>query len=187
MKGWSGFSARRRWASTRSSSIIARTSASESSVILLISCEVLKPSKKWRNGTRASRVAAWATSARSCASWTELEHSWAKPVVRVAMTSEWSPKIESAWAAIERAATWKTAGVSSPAILCMLGIMSSRPWDAVKVVLRAPPWSAPCSAPAAPASLCISITAGTLPQMLVRPSQAHWSASSAMGEDGVIG
>jgi hypothetical protein len=187
MKGWSGLRARRRWARTRSSSIIARTSSSPSGVTLLISCEVRKPSKKWMNGTRAASVAAWAISARSCASCTELEQSWAKPVARVAMTSEWSPKIESACAAIERAATWKTAGVSSPAILYMLGIMSSRPWEAVKVVVSAPPWSAPCTAPAAPASLCISITAGTLPQMLVLPSLAHWSASSAMGEDGVIG
>ena len=60
------------------------------------------------------------------------------------------------------------------------------PCDAAKVV-SAPPWSAPWTAPAAPAALCISITVGTLPQMLVLPSLDHWSASSAMGEDGVIG
>ena len=36
---------------------------------------------------------------------------------------------------MERAATWKTVGVSSPAILNMLGIIRSRPWDAVKVVV----------------------------------------------------
>jgi hypothetical protein len=148
---------------------------------------VRKPSKKWIKGTRASRVAACAISARSCASCTELEQSWAKPVARVAITSEWSPKIDSACAATERAATWNTAGVSSPAILYMFGIIRSRPWEAVKVVLRAPPWSAPWSAPAAPASLCISITVGTLPQMLARPSLDHWSASSAIGDDGVIG
>ena len=49
------------------------------------------------------------------------------PVDRAAITSLWSPKIESACAASERATTWKTAGVSSPAILYMLGIISSSP------------------------------------------------------------
>ena len=50
------------------------------------------------------------------------------------MTSLWSPKIDSAWVAMARAATWITAGVSSPAILNMLGSISSRPCDAVNVV-----------------------------------------------------
>ena len=36
-----------------------------STSILFTSCEERKPSKKWRNGTRASSVAAWATIARS--------------------------------------------------------------------------------------------------------------------------
>ncbi len=43
------------------------------------------------------------------------------------------------WAASERAATLSTIEVSSPAILYMLGIISSRPCDAVNVVLSAPP------------------------------------------------
>src|ERR1700745_675078 len=90
-------------------------------------------------------------------------------------------------AASDRAATWNTAGVSSPAILYMLGIISSRPWEAVNVVPSAPPCSAPCSAPAAPPSLCISTTAGTVPQRFVRPLLDHSSASSAIGEEGVIG
>jgi hypothetical protein len=64
-------------------------------------------------------------------------------VPRAAITSEWSPKIESPWAASDRAATWKTVGVSSPAILNMLGSMSRRPCDAVKVVASAPAWSEP--------------------------------------------
>ena len=64
--------------------------------------------------------------------------------------------------------TWKTAGVSSPAILNMLGIISSRPWLAVNVVASPPPCSAPCTAPAAPASLCISTTDGTVPQRFGR-------------------
>ena len=38
----------------------------------------------------------------------------------------------------------------------MLGIISKRPWEAVKVVVRAPALREPCTAPAAPASDCIS-------------------------------
>ena len=58
----------------------------------------------------------------------------AKPVCRQAMTSEWSPKIDSACVASVRAATCIANGVSSPAILYMFGIISSRPCDAVNVV-----------------------------------------------------
>ena len=90
-------------------------------------------------------------------------------------------------AASDRAATLNTVEVSSPAILYMFGIISSRPWDAVNVVDSAPPWSAPCSAPAAPPSDCISMTVGTMPYTLVRPREAHSSASSAIVELGVIG
>ena len=108
-------------------------------------------------------------------------------MARAAITSLWSPKIESAWAASERAATWMTAEVSSPAILYMLGIISSRPCEAVKVVAEAPVCSAPWSAPAAPPSLCISTTVGTVPQMLGFCSADHWSAHSPMVEEGVIG
>ncbi len=104
---------------------------------------------------------------------TELDASIAKPVARVAITSLWSPKMESACAASARAATWKTVGVSSPAILYMLGIISRSPCDAVKVVASAPVVSAPCSAPAAPPSLCSSATVGTVPQRLGRRSAAH--------------
>lgn len=111
----------------------------------------------------------------------------AKPVVRACMTSLWSPKMDSAWLARHRAAMWKTAGVSSPAILNMLGILSSNPCDAVNVVVSEPPCKAPCTAPAAPASLCISTTRGICPQMLVWALDAQSSASSAIVEDGVIG
>jgi hypothetical protein len=51
----------------------------------------------------------------------------AKPVLRQAMTSEWSPKMARDWQARERAVTWKTVGSISPAILYMLGIIRSRP------------------------------------------------------------
>ena len=60
------------------------------------------------------------------------------------------------------------SSVSSPAILYMFGIISSRPCEAVNVVASAPPCSAPCSAPAAPPSLCISTTVGTVPQTFGR-------------------
>ena len=132
--GASGVRPRARNARTSSSRTSARMSSSSSTAILLISCEVRKPSKKWRNGIRARSVAACATSAKSCASWTEPAASIAQPVVRACMTSLWSPKIDRACVATVRAATWMTAGVSSPAILNMLGIISSRPCDAVNVV-----------------------------------------------------
>jgi hypothetical protein len=80
-----------------------------------------------------------------------------------------------------------TNGVSSPAILYMFGIMSSNPCEAVKLVANAPVCKAPCKAPATPASLCISITEGTLPQILGSVLFDHASAHSPIGEDGVIG
>ncbi len=76
-------------------------------------------------------MARWATRAMSSASWTEPDASIAKPVCRQAITSEWSPKMDSAWVAMVRAETWNTVGKSSPAILYMLGIISKRPWEAV--------------------------------------------------------
>lgn len=97
----------------------------------------------------------------------------AKPVVRAAITSLWSPNMERACVAIERAATWITAGASSPAILNRLGSMSNRPWEAVKVVASVPACNRPCSVPAAPASDCISITSGTAPHRLGRPAADH--------------
>ena len=69
----------------------------------------------------------------------------------------------------------------------MFGIINSKPWEAVNVVVRAPVCSAPCTAPAAPPSLCISTTCGTVPQMLGLPSDAHWSANSPIVDEGVIG
>jgi hypothetical protein len=80
-----------------------------------------------------------------------------------------------------------TKGVSSPAILYMLGIMRSRPCEAVKVVAIAPACSAPCTAPEAPPSDCISAISGTTPQRFVLPLLAHSSHTSAIGELGVIG
>ena len=139
------------------------------------------------NGIRARRVAAWATRAKSWASWTEPAASIAQPVVRACITSLWSPKIDRAWVATVRAATWMTAGVSSPQILNMLGTIRSRPCEAVNVVARAPFWRAPCMAPAAPASDCISTTSGTLPHRFGRRAADQSSQCSAIGEAGVIG
>ena len=69
----------------------------------------------------------------------------------------------------------------------MLGIISNRPCDAVKVVVSAPACSEPCTAAAAPASLCISITSGTMPKMFFRPTADQASENSPIGEAGVIG
>ena len=57
----------------------------------------------------------------------------------------------------------------------------------MNVVQRAPAVSAPCSAPAAPPSDCISITEGTSPQRFGRPLADHSSASSPIEELGVMG
>ena len=157
------------------------------SSIFCTSWEVRKPSKKWRNGTFASSVDAWATIAMSCASCTLFEASIAKPVWRHAITSPWSPKMQRPWHASERAETWNTVGASSPAILYMFGIMRRRPCDAVKVVVSEPVVSEPCTAPAAPPSDSISTIDGIEPQMFVLHAEASSSHVSAIGEDGVIG
>jgi hypothetical protein len=86
-----------------------------------------------------------------------------------------------------RAATCRVKGVSSPAILYMLGIMRRRPWEELKVVVSAPAWSAPWTAPATPPSDCISVTSGTSPQMFRLPWADQSSDSSPIGEEGVIG
>ena len=69
----------------------------------------------------------------------------------------------------------------------MLGIINSKPWEAVKVVVRAPACNAPWTAPAAPASLCISTTTGTLPKAFLRPAAAQASGISPSPDEGVIG
>ena len=69
----------------------------------------------------------------------------------------------------------------------MFGSISSSPCDDVKVVASEPAWSAPCTAPAAPPSLCISNTRGTAPHAFGTPAADQVSASSPIGEAGVIG
>ena len=55
------------------------------------------------------------------------------------------------------------------------------------MVESAPACSAPCTAPAAPPSDCISTTSGTLPQMFFRAFEDHSSASSPIVDEGVMG
>ena len=54
---------------------MARMTSTDRRSTLATSWEVRKPSKKCMKGTRLSRVAAWAMSAKSIASWTEAELS----------------------------------------------------------------------------------------------------------------
>ena len=65
--------------------------------------------------------------------------------------------------------------------------MSIRPWLDVKVVASAPVCSAPCTAPMAPASDCISTSVTVWPNMFSLPFADHTSVCSAMGEEGVMG
>ena len=69
----------------------------------------------------------------------------------------------------------------------MVGTINSKPWEAVKLVAKAPFCSAPCMTPAAPASDCICTTSGTVPQRLGRSAETQSSDCSAMGDAGVIG
>src|SRR5262245_8022215 len=69
----------------------------------------------------------------------------------------------------------------------MLGIIRSRPCEAVNVVASEPACSAPCTAPAAPASDCISASSGMTPHRFGFLRLDHSSQSSAIGLLGVIG
>ena len=57
----------------------------------------------------------------------------------------------------------------------------------MNVVASAPACNAPCTAPAAPPSLCISTILGTAPQAFGRSAADQPSASSPIGDAGVIG
>ena len=69
----------------------------------------------------------------------------------------------------------------------MFGIISNRPCDAVKVVIRVPVCNAPWTAPATPPSLCSWLIDGVVPQIFFLPFTAHSSQFSAIGEEGVMG
>mmetsp|Transcript_85717 Transcript_85717/g.242757 ORF Transcript_85717/g.242757 Transcript_85717/m.242757 type:complete len:336 (+) Transcript_85717:2405-3412(+) len=162
-------------------------SSTLSASMVLISCEVRKPSWKCTIGTRPLSVAMWATSARSWQSCTHWPDSMPQPVARAAITSWWSPKMDSASPARARAATWITQGMSSPAILYMFGIISSSPCEEVNVVPRPPAATEPWRAPAAPASDWSCWTLRRPPQMFLTPATDQASQISAMGDEGVIG
>ena len=164
-----------------------RNSSSSSASNRWISWLVRKPSKKCSIGTLPAIALRCATTAKSAASCTDAAQSIPQPALRTAITSLWSPKMDSAWYASARAATCITPGSSSPEILHISGSISSSPCDAVKVVASAPAESIPCSAPAAPPSLCISVSRIFCPNTLRLPARAHSSQFSAIGVDGVIG
>ena len=132
----------------------------------------------------AARCATGARSITSCAFALE---SIANPVWRQFITSEWSPKMESACVPTVRDATCRTPGRRSPEMRCMTGIMSMSPCDEVKDVESAPASSEPWIAPIAPASDCISTSVTVWPNTFLRPFAAHSSVFPAIGEDGVIG
>ena len=67
------------------------------------------------------------------------------------------------------------------------GIISIKPCEEVKVVVRAPACREPWQVPAAPASDCIWITSTGVPNRFFFPLADHSSTFSAMGEDGVMG
>ena len=65
--------------------------------------------------------------------------------------------------------------------------MSRRPCDAVNVVDSPPAASPPCTAPAAPASLCIVVTSSLWPKQLTRPWADHVSTCSPIDVAGEMG
>ena len=111
----------------------------------------------------------------------------AKPVPRQAITSEWSPKIESACIARERADTWKTVEVSSPAILNIFGIISSNPWEAVNVVLSEPDCQCAMNCTGSSAFGLHFHHRGTVPQRFGLLAADQASENSPMLDEGVIG
>lgn len=84
--------------------------------------------------------------------YTLSENKIANPVCLQAITSEWSPWIDNEFFVIALAVTWKTVGVSSPAIKYISGTFNNNPYEHVKVVVKLPEAKAPWIAPAAPPS-----------------------------------
>ena len=88
---------------------------------------------------------------------------------------------------MDLAATLNTVDVNSPAILNILGSIRRSPCEDVNVVVKAPVCKAPCTAPEAPPSLCISVTMGTSFQIFFSPFTDQVSDHSPIFDDGVIG
>ena len=136
---------------------------------------------------RQEIAVAWTTADRSMTSWTLASAIMLMPVPRMAIASSWPAKMVYPFVATVREATWNTPGSNSLEILNMFESMIIMPCDDVKVVVRAPAFKAPCIAPAAPFSDCISCTCTVVPNRFFRPCAAHSSTCSAIGDDGVIG
>ena len=86
-----------------------------------------------------------------------------------------------------RAVTWNTVEVSSPAILNMLGIISSRPCDAVKVLVRAPACKRAVDRAGGPRFALHFDDVGHGAENFLRPAAAQASGISPKPDEGVIG
>ena len=106
---------------------MALRSSKSSTSIFWISWLVRKPSKKCCTGMCPLIALRCATAPMSMASCTLEEASWAQPIWRQAITSEWSPKMDTDSVATLRAATCMTAGSCRPAMRYIGGIISIRP------------------------------------------------------------
>ena len=150
MLGASGVNpARYRCSATNSSLIIARiTVSSLSNSILEISCEVRKPSKKCRKGNARFEGGGMGNQRHVV---TFLDRSRRRVTQNLSGAPPSRPSGHRKWIRLaplsDRAAIWKTVGVSSPAILYIFGSINNNPCEAVKVVVNEPTCNAPCTAP----------------------------------------
>ena len=120
-------------------------------------------------------------------SWALLEQSIAHPGARQAMTFSWSPKMERACVAMARAAMWNTVDVELPGDFVHVGDHEKQSLGRGKGRRERARGGRPCTAPAAPASDCISTTEGMVPQIFFVPSADSSSATSPIVDEGVIG
>jgi hypothetical protein len=103
----------------------------------LTSCEVRKPSKKCRKGMRVSGWRHARSGQGRGLPARRRRPAWPSRSGGRPSHLEWSPKIESAWAATSGRRCGRRCWSSSPAILYILGIINSKPCEAVKVVVSA--------------------------------------------------
>ena len=107
----------------------------------------------------------------------------AKPVGRAAITSEWSPKMESAGG--DGAGGYVEHRRSQlPGDLVHVGEHQEQTLRCGEGGGQRPGLQLEWTAPAAPASLCISTTSGTTPQRFGLPACDQASANSPMGDAG---
>ena len=132
-------------------------------------------------------VAAWATSARSWASCTDAEASSAKPVWRTAITSEWSPKIDSPCAASDaRGHVQHRRGQLTGDLVHVRDHQQQALRGGERRRQRAALQRAVQRARRAALALHLHHRGHRAPDVGA-PWLDHSSASSAIGEDGVIG